>query len=139
MGYVWNADFVGYEAGYTRRDGYRIVTLNGKRFLVHRLIWKIIHGISPRQIDHINGDGSDNRPANLRSVTHHQNRVNLKMRTGRDLPRGVTRAKEANRFLAQITANGKHEYLGCFKTPDEASAAYQNRASQVFGKYRRAA
>jgi hypothetical protein len=52
------------------------VELEGKNYLVHRLAWFYVHGAWPDQIDHINGDPSDNRLANLRSANNSQNQAN---------------------------------------------------------------
>jgi hypothetical protein len=40
------------------------------------------------------------------------------------LPVGVTVHKGSGRYVAQICTNGKNKYLGSFKTPEEARAAY---------------
>jgi hypothetical protein len=47
----------------------------------------------------------------------------------RDLPRGVTSLRD--RYMAQIGVNGKTKYLGCFKTPDEASRAYESALASL--------
>lgn len=47
----------------------------------------------------------------------------------RDIPRGVTAHR--NRFVAQITVNRKTKYLGCFKTPEEASDAYEKALAAI--------
>ena len=54
-------DVVGsYNRGYLR------VRIDGGQFYVHRLIWKMIHGTEPEELDHINGNPRDNRLKNLR-------------------------------------------------------------------------
>lgn len=70
---------VGQEAGSVKTDGrYRTVVLNGKRLYVHRLVWEIVNGPIPDGlcIDHIDGDGLNNRIDNLRVVTLSANQRN---------------------------------------------------------------
>ncbi|HRI99390.1 MAG TPA: HNH endonuclease signature motif containing protein [Hyphomonas sp.] len=67
------------KAAFTLFSGhYRCGVLNGKRVYAHRIIWKMVHGVDPRVIDHINGDKLDNRIHNLRSVTHQENLRNTR-------------------------------------------------------------
>ena len=46
-------------------------------FLYHRAVWAVVHGRLPRQIDHINGDKTDNRIENLREVSPGDNNLNM--------------------------------------------------------------
>lgn len=96
----------------------------------------MVHGWNPDQMDHINGNPGDNRLANLRSVTNAQNRMNCFRRKPRALPRGVVLRCDGLAFMAQISANGKHEYLGSFASPQDAHAAYLKRAKELFGDFR---
>ena len=63
----------GRRAGHLRPDGYRYIVIEKKTYLEHRLIWLYNYGYLPKEIDHINGSGKDNRIENLRSCTHSQN------------------------------------------------------------------
>ena len=68
------------------RYGYiRVCTkLSGevKNYAVHRLIWTMVYGVVPKNIDHIDGDRTNNKISNLRDVTHQQNMMNRKKRCG---------------------------------------------------------
>src|SRR5690242_18071490 len=54
---VWNARYAGTEAFTTNSNkGYRTGKLLGGTYFAHRLIWKIVTGNDPEEIDHINRD-----------------------------------------------------------------------------------
>src|SRR5690606_29052356 len=76
---VFISQYLGREAGGKQGGGYLRFSVDGKHYLAHRLAWLYVHGKWPSdQIDHINGDRSDNRIDNLRDVTHAENRRNTK-------------------------------------------------------------
>lgn len=70
---------VGEEAGWIGNRGYKVVGLNYKNTLVHKIIFIMHHGYAPKYIDHINGNRSDNRIENLREATISQNGCNQKL------------------------------------------------------------
>ena len=127
-----------YRSGKTREfgasefDGYVRLWVNHKMCLAHRLIWAFVNGPIPEkgEIDHIDGDRSNNKISNLRLVTSGQNGQNLHgpARTKKyPLPKGVHMKKD--RISATIGLNGRQYYLGCFDTVDEATAAYRGAAA----------
>lgn len=85
-------------------------------------------------VDHINGDGLDNRRSNLRLCSLSENvfnrAANLNNTTGF---KGVCR--KGDRWTARIGKEGT--YLGTFGTAEEAAAAYDQAASHRFGEYAR--
>lgn len=91
----------------------------------HRLAWFWVTGQWPTgNIDHINGDPSDNRFANLRDVPSRTNTENqLKVRSDNQLGiQGVSKKK--NRYISRLRVNGQLMQLGSFMTAEEARAAY---------------
>lgn len=121
----FNSKNAGKPAGYTRKDGYVVVSLThqGKKrpVFLHRIVWVLVSGAWPVYgIDHINRIKSDNWPANLRDVPQ---RVNCANRPDSSTTTGVQ--KVGNRFIAAARIDGRQKYLGSFNTEQEAGAAYQ--------------
>ena len=101
-----------------------------RRFAAHRLAWALVHGEWPKsEIDHINGERTDNRIENLRVVTTSENRQNQRRGRGRLGLLGVRR--NGKRFSAIIGVNYKTHCLGTFDTPEEAHAAYVTAKRQL--------
>lgn len=117
---------VGDRAGYINTEtGYRVINIGHKLFLAHRLAWFYVTGRWPAvDIDHERGERDDNRWSKLREATRVENMQNLQgpHRDNKSGFLGVAPAK--NRWAAYIRADGKNRYLGSFKTPELAHAAY---------------
>ena len=88
---------------------------------MHRVILAAPYRLA---VDHISGDGLDNRRINLRLSTTRLNNLNTHSRMVKkyDLPIGV--AKRSKSYAAYIGIHGKTVYLGVFPTPAEASRAH---------------
>lgn len=112
----------GSVAGCSSHLGYVKVCVLGKRYYAHRLAWMYIHGTWPEhEIDHINGDPSDNRISNLRPATRLENCQNLVTKKGN---LGASWHIQNKKFIAQIQVKGVQVNLGFFDKREDAQAAY---------------
>jgi hypothetical protein len=108
----------GEEAGVSA-DGYLRISVNGKKYQAHRLVWLLFHGCFPtKDIDHIDGNRSNNRIENLREVTRMENLHN------RTKAKGYTFCNTRKKYVAQLKINYKRHFLGYFDTAEEAREAY---------------
>lgn len=121
--------------------GYRTVYVDGKLRLAHRVIWKMTHGEDPKLfLDHINGDIRDNRPENLREVSHTQNMFNKKTyKSSSTGIKGVHHRKDNGMWRAYVVADGKRLNIGQFPTKEDAQAALNPIRAELHGEYARAA
>lgn len=105
---------------------YRVFRFNKRTAMAHRIAWEIVNGPIPKgmQVDHINGDGTDNRLDNLRLVFPYQNQRNMRRRADNTSKvNGVTWHSQRKKWAAQAHMFGKHIHLGLFETLEEAAAA----------------
>ena len=124
-------------AGWTNARGARVVQIAGLRLFTHRLVWRLHYGTWPNGlVDHIDMDPTNNAVENLRMATEGQNRANTKPRA-RSGFKGVTKLKLCASYMAQITVNGKNQYLGSYPTAEKAHAAYCEAARSAFGEFAR--
>lgn len=89
-------------------------------------------------VDHINGNGLDNRRCNLREVTRSQNCLNSRKFKNSQFPyKGVRHNPKTNKFEARIQIEGKRRSLGNFNTLEEAAHSYDNylRQNKIIGKF----
>lgn len=131
----WNALRAGRQAlNSITALGYASGLINGKFFFAHRVVYALIHGHWPTQfIDHINGSRSDNRPGNLRDVSHLENQLNKKLpaiNTSGAI--GVHWSAPHQKWRAAIKYQGKRKHLGLFDSIDEA-VLVRRRAEESLG------
>lgn len=122
-----------YAASTLRRDGKQRI------ILMHRAIMGGPDGI---EVDHINGDGLDNRKRdktnNLRLATKSQNQCNSRNRADNTSGRkGVSWHKQRGKWAAQIALDGKKQHLGLFETIEQAAIAYAEASARLHGKFGR--
>lgn len=121
----------GAHAGHTDKAGYTRIRLCGRYFMAHRLVWLLKTGVMPsKQIDHINGIRSDNKPLNLREVAPATNSENQRKAHWHSQTGLLGASPSYKSWKAQIKINGKNFHLGMFDSPMEAHQAYVNAKRQ---------
>lgn len=130
----WTQQYAGKVAGHKSRDGYLMIGVRGGLYGAHRIAWQMTEGPIPRgmKVDHINGNGLDNRRCNLRLSTHGQNRSNSKASSSTGL-KGVYR--ENSKFRAQIRVNRRCINIGTFPLKCLAAIAYAKASLRYQGKF----
>lgn len=135
---LWNYKHANTEAFTASNEkGYRIGNIFGKSYKAHHVVWLISFGYWPAetglQVDHINGDTSDNRPSNLRLVDASESMKNRAMpRANKSGYVGVTKDKESGRWKAHIKHDGKQITLGRFDNIEDAVDARRS-AERKYG------
>lgn len=123
-------DIAGCITRYSRMQ----ICIFGKRYLSHRLAWLYVHGNWPKnQIDHKNGNPSDNRIDNLRDVTDAQNKQNRHRPNSNNKLCFLGVCARGMKFRARIIVDGKTYWLGTFSTPELAQAAYLSGKRKYHG------
>jgi hypothetical protein len=131
--------------GCPDKDGYLRVNLckegKVKTHKIHRLIGNVFleNPDNLPEVDHINQIKTDNRLENLRWCSGGNNCRNKKKKEGTSSNyRGVSFYKQTNTWRAHIRLNGNQQYLGCFKTEEEAHEAWcevvrENNLQEFYG------
>jgi len=127
---------VGIAAGSINMCGYLKLSINGKFYQNHRIIYLWWHGYTPKMIDHVDNIKTNNLIDNLRECTISQNGWNSKISSDNTSGvKGVTWHKGVKKWQAQIQFNKKSLYLGVFNNIELAELAVQNKRSEIHGEF----
>lgn len=120
----------GFSAGTITKDGYLRITVLGKNILAHRLAWFFVYGNIPElEVDHIDGNPSNNIISNLRLATKNQNQKNRKINYNSSTGvKGVGYCHRKKRYIVRGMINGKQNYLGSYEKIEDAKDAYMRFA-----------
>lgn len=122
---------------YLKRDR-KIAAMRGggevEYVAFHRLI---LSAPDDMHVDHINGDGLDNRRCNLRLVTRSQNLANQRRVRANKSSRfkGVSWSRTHAKWVASICVDNKQTILGRFDDEVVAAVRYNAAAVQSFGEF----
>lgn len=128
----WSIEWAKYSnTGYVAR--YKQVDKKTVRIFMHR---ELMSPADYESVDHINGNGLDNRICNLRICSHQQNLQHRKVnRNSTSGFKGVTQRKGRHKWYARIQASGNRTRLGSFHSPIEAARAYDKAAKELYGEF----
>lgn len=120
-----------------RNDGryYAVRWVKNKNVKMHQVIMGVRE--EGKVIDHVNGNGLDNRQANVRFATSQQNGWNKRKQRGNysSQYKGVSWDKNRNVWRARIKYKGRSIHLGRFDTEEKAGRAYDAKARELFGEF----
>ena len=124
---------IGKRAGRYDKFGNRFyININKKQYLAHRLAWLYVYGQWPKdQIDHVNGNSSDNRILNIRECNNSENSQNKSTQSNNSSGYiGVHYYKAYDKWRSRIQINNKEIHLGYFDTAEEAYEKYLEAKKQ---------
>ncbi len=128
--HVWHANFPKHA-----RSAYVCTNVSKRPMSLHRMLISAAPG---EIVDHINGNGCDNRRANLRLCTHAENMRNRKKsRGGNSKHKGIYYEPNKQLWRAEIKFQGKKIRLGRYKSADDAALAYRAAAQRYHGNFAR--
>jgi hypothetical protein len=129
-----NAIVAGQEAGTKHTKGYRRVYFDGKTHAVHRVIWQMFNGNIPNgmQIDHIDGNTSNNKIENLRLATSKKNSLN---RAYKNKAKNVSLCRETGKYKVRIMTLDKRIFLGSFEDFELASFVATEARNKYHGNF----
>lgn len=130
INYSWR-----YQNGYAARTTCRD---EGKRTTV--LMHRQILSDSPKNmdIDHINGNKSDNRKSNLRIATRKQNMHNSpKRKCNKSGYKGVSYDNVKKKWRSRFRYQNRELWLGYYDNKHDAARIYNFWANDLFGEYAR--
>ena len=116
-------------------EGYRITTIRGKHFKMHRLIFAIKKGWWPIRTDHKDRNRQNNKIENLRAASHSQNVMNSKLRSdNKTKTRGLHFNKKDGVWIGLVTVKRKNSYV-CSKNKNLVIQKLNALRKQKFGKF----
>lgn len=131
---AWNTNFSGKLAIHgIGNHGYRKGRIYGVEVLAHRVIWAMHNkGWPDGEIDHIDGDQTNNRIDNLRCVTSTENSKNAKISRRNTSGRtGVSFNKAQQKWVAYIASNKEFKFLGTFSEKKDAITARKKAEEEL--------
>ncbi len=133
--FSWCATVVGGGAVYAVSHVQGTGRKNNKQRLMHRFL---LAAAPSQEVDHVNGNGLDNRIQNLRLCTRSENLRNRRKNTNNTSGfKGVYFHKAAGKWLARLSTRVDGEHLGLHKTAEDAAHAYDEAALRRFGEFAR--
>lgn len=129
---------IGDEAGCVHGNGYREVSIRGKTYGTHRVVFLMFHGYLPEQVDHIDGNPLNNSVGNLRAATHilngHNRKINVNNSSG---VKNVSFCRADNKWKVTVMRGRKPHFFGGFDSLADAAAMAAQARRQLHGDFAR--
>ena len=118
---------------------YWVIRIHNQLILASRLAWAFMKGEWAKEVDHKDGDSTNDIFSNLRSATHSQNMSNThRRRDNKSGYKGVSWDEINKKWVVRIRVpNGRYENLGRFSNAAEGHQAYCARATELYGEFAR--
>lgn len=128
---------IGEKAGTICKTGYTQISINYKKYYLHRLIWLYHYGKLPeKQIDHINRNKSDNRIENLRECSQSKNLMNTRIsKRNKSGIKGLSWCDTHQRWRVCLSINKKVATIGYFKDKELAELVTLEAFNKYYGEY----
>jgi len=124
---------------YVGKNGYMQISIQYKKYYLHRLAWLYMYGFMPeKEIDHINGNKSDNRICNLREATRTQNRHNTKVsKRNKSGHKNISLHTTSKLWRVVMYKNGTTVVNKYFKEIDDAIDFSKKMRKEIYGNFAR--
>jgi len=129
----------GNNVGWLDNYGYYYVATGGRKLAAHRIVMEL-HGIDIKglQVDHINGNRTDNRICNLRVATQSENLRNCKLsKANTSGAKGVSWHKQRQKWAVRIRVAGAYKSFGLFEDFEEACRVAESKREEHHGRFSR--
>lgn len=122
----------------TNHHRYHRLSIGGKAYSLHRLIYIYHHGAAPKIIDHIDNDRSNNRIENLREATQQQNCLNrVRHSNNTSGHKNVRWDKKCKKWVVEMTVNAKRKFFGWFEDLELAALVAEEARDKYHGTFAR--
>jgi hypothetical protein len=128
----------GDKAGRLVTDGHLQTCVAGNRLYNHRIIFMMVHGYMPEQVDHIDCNPLNNQIHNLRPATNCENLKNRRLfKSNKSGVKGVIWHKKSKKWMGYVSNNSIRKTLGMFDTIEEAEKVVKSFREQSHGEFAR--
>jgi hypothetical protein len=130
-------DLVGTKAGTLDGDRWQ-VTIDKKHYKIHRIVFLMFYGYMPKEVDHIDGNPSNNNIENLRPATRSEQLCNTGLRkTSKSGVKGVSWDSNRNKWTVVVTKNKQTMYRNRFDDLELAQLVAIETRDKYHGSFTR--
>lgn len=125
-------------APITNAHRYHRISIKGKAYLFHRMVYLYCHGYFPKIIDHIDNDRANNCIENLREATQQQNCINrTRHRNNKSGHKNVYWQANCKKWNVSMFVCGIRKQFGMFNDLELAALIAEEARDKYQGKFAR--